>query len=56
MTDVVVTEMEQTDEPAGTIAEKVSMIADRLLFEHRTWFPTPTSTTFGWDCAANRKF
>jgi type VI secretion system secreted protein Hcp len=56
MTDVVVTEVEQTDEPAGTIAEKVSILADRLLFEYRTGYPTSTTTTFGWDCVANQKF
>ena len=56
MTDVVVTEVEQTDEPAGTIAEKVSMLADRLLFEYRTEYPNSTSTKFGWDCVTNQKF
>ena len=52
MTDVVVTGIEQTDnaDPA-TIVEKVSILADRFLFEH-----SASKAKFGWDCVTKEKF
>ena len=59
LTDVVVTAIDQTDQAdPATIIEKVSMIADRFLFEHTAVDATgqPAGTTkFGWDCAMNKK-
>jgi type VI secretion system secreted protein Hcp len=60
LTDVVVTAVDQTDQAdPATIIEKVSMIADRFLFEYTAVDATgqPAGTTkFGWDCALNKKF
>jgi type VI secretion system secreted protein Hcp len=60
LTDVVVTAIDQTDQAdPTTIIEKVSMIADRFLFEYTAVDATgqPAGTTkFGWDCALNKKF
>jgi type VI secretion system secreted protein Hcp len=59
LTDVVVTAIDQTDQAdPATIIEKVSMIADRFLFEYTAVDATgkPAGTTrFGWDCALNKK-
>jgi type VI secretion system secreted protein Hcp len=60
LTDVVVTAVDQTDQAdPATIIEKVSMIADRFLFEYTTVDAAGKAagtTRFGWDCTTTKKF
>lgn len=56
MTDIVVTAVDQSDQPdPATIVEKVSILADQLTFEYRD-STSGTTTKFGWDCVTNKQF
>jgi len=62
LTDVLLDAITQTDASpadATTILEQVSISAAKFKFEYRPQKAdgsTGTAVTFGWDCAANKKF
>jgi len=56
--DVIITEIEQTDNKSGRAAEKVSMIGRRFRFEYTEATPTGSSGArpkSGWDCVSASK-